>query len=57
MLAIEVSIDFQQENDCGAELKAGASCEIKVRRAKDGDGRGELKIKTAAGNAGIAIAD
>lgn len=55
-VAIEVGVsgDITQESDCGAELQAGASCEIRVNRPKP-DSTGELKITTLAGSTEVRV--
>ncbi len=53
-IAIEVPSGFQQENDCGEELKAGASCAIQLKRERAG-AAGELKITSAEGTASVRI--
>ena len=51
-ITIEIHGSATQENDCGSELKAEASCEIKV-----GKGRGELQVTSPAGTATVRISD
>ena len=56
-ISIGIAGAFTQETDCGAELKAGASCEIKVsyRPSAPGQSRGQLKITTPAGSTSIQL--
>ena len=57
VISIGIAGAFTQENDCGAELKPGASCEITVsyRPSAPGPSRGQLKITTPAGSTSVQI--
>jgi hypothetical protein len=55
-ISVEVSEEYVQSNDCGAELAAGAACHITVRpKADSGSGPGSLKITTGAGTATVDL--
>jgi hypothetical protein len=55
--SINVTGDFLQEGNCGAELQGGASCEIQVsfRPSVPGKYTGELTITTIAGSATVKL--
>jgi uncharacterized repeat protein (TIGR01451 family) len=55
--SINVTGDFLQEGNCGAELQGGASCEIQVsfRPSVPGKYIGELTITTSAGSATVKL--
>jgi uncharacterized repeat protein (TIGR01451 family) len=55
--SINVTGDFLQEGNCGAELEGGASCEIQVsfRPSVPGKYIGELTITTSAGSATVKL--
>jgi subtilase family serine protease len=57
MISIGIAGAFTQENDCGTELKPGASCEVTVsyRPSAPGPSRGQLKITTPAGSTSVQI--
>ena len=54
VVAIEVPSGFSEDNDCGEQLDAGASCSIKLTR-KHAGASGELKISTPAGTTSVPI--